>query len=259
LSELASVGRSPTGERPSAPRGIVACFVRLAPLTFTGSLLAIAAIVAGGCGSSSSSGNGIASKSPTEIVAAAKTAADSAGSVHVVGSIVNAGASISLDMELLKSKGGRGRLSENGLSFELVDVGGYVYIKGSPTFYRHFAGAAAAQLLQGKWLKASASTGSFASLGALTDLRKLLDSTLASHGSLTKSGTSAIEGQQAIGIKDATHGGVLYVAATGTPYPLAITKGGSGGGKVDFNRWNVPVKVTAPTNAVDLGQLESGR
>jgi hypothetical protein len=220
------------------------------------SAVALAGLV--GCGGSSSSGNGVASKSPTEIVSAAKTAADSASSVHVTGSIVNAGATIALDMELLKGTGGRGRLSQNGLSFELVAIDGSIYIKGSPAFYRHFAGGAAAQLLQGKWLKAPANTGSFASLGSLTDLRKLLDSTLSSHGSLAKGSTSTIEGQEAIGVKDQTRGGVLYVATTGKPYPLEITKNGSGGGKVTFTSWNTPVTVKAPANAVDLGQLQTG-
>ncbi len=219
-------------------------------------LIALAALA--GCGGSSSSGNGVASKSPTDIVSAAKTAADSASSVHVTGSIVNAGSTIALDMELLTGSGGRGKLSQNGLSFELVETGGSVYIKGSPAFYQHFAGAAAAQLLQGKWLKAPANTGSFATLGSLTDLRKLLDSTLSSHGTLAKGATTKVEGQEAVGVKDLSRGGTLYVATSGKPYPLQITKGGSGGGTVTFSHWNAPVTVTAPTNAVDLSQLASG-
>jgi hypothetical protein len=75
---------------------------------------------------------------------------------------------------------------------------------------------------------------------------------------LSKGTTSTIEGQQAVGVKDVTRGGVLYVATKGTPFPLEITKGGSGGGKVTFTRWNAPVTVKAPANAVDLGQLQSG-
>jgi hypothetical protein len=219
-------------------------------------VLALATLV--GCGGSSSSGSGLASKSPSEIVAAAQTAADSASSVHVAGSIVNGHTPITLDMELASGTGGRGRLSENGVSFELIEVGGYVYIKGSQAFYSHVAGAAAAQLLQGKWLKASASNRTFASLTSLTDLRKLLDSTLASHGALTKGATSTVEGQQAVAIKDATRGGTLYVATTGTPYPLRLAKGGNSGGEIAFNRWNKPVTLKAPANAVDLGQLVSG-
>ena len=220
-------------------------------------MLALAS-VAGCGGSSSSSSSGLASKSPAQIVTAAQTAADSASSVHVSGSIVNGSTPIALDMELVNGTGGRGQLSENGVSFELIEVGGYVYIKGSQAFYSHVAGAAAAQLLQGKWLKASASSGTFASLTSLTNLRKLLDSTLTSHGALTKGATSTVEGQQAIAIKDATRGGTLYVATSGTPYPLQIAKGGSGGGKITFNRWNEPVTLKAPANAVDLSQLESG-
>ncbi len=227
---------------------------RFAPLA----CLPIALAALAGCGGSSSSGNGVASKSPTDIVSAAKTAADGASSVHVTGSIVNAGSTIALDMELLKGTGGHGKLSQNGLSFELVEVGDSVYIKGSPAFYQHFAGGAAAQLLQGKWLKAPANTGNFATLGSLTDLRKLLDSTLASHGTLAKGATTKVEGQEAIGVKDLSRGGTLYVATSGTSYPLQITKGGSGGGTVTFNHWNAPVTVTAPTNAVDLSKLASG-
>jgi hypothetical protein len=230
--------------------------LRFRTLAIPFSLLALAG--ATGCGSSSSGGSGLASKSPAEIVTAAQAAADSASTVHVTGSIVNAGAPIGLDMELVNGKGGRGRLSENGLSFELVELGGYVYIKGSQAFYTHVAGSAAAQLLQGKWLKASAGSGTFSSLTSLTNLRKLLDSTLTSHGALTKGATSTVEGQQAIAIKDSTRGGTLYVATSGTPYPLQIAKGGSSGGRIAFNHWNAPVTLKAPANAVDLSQLQSG-
>lgn len=219
-------------------------------------MLALAALL--GCGSSSNTSGGLASKSPAQIVSAAQTAADSASTVHVAGSIINAGTPIDLDMELVNGKGGSGRLSENGLSFELVEVGGYVYIKGSQAFYSHVAGAAAAQLLDGKWLKASAGSGTFSSLTSLTNLRKLLDSTLTSHGVLTKGATSTVEGQQAVAIKDSAHGGTLYVATSGTPYPLQIAKGGSSGGKITFGHWNEPVTLKAPPHAVDLSQLQSG-
>src|SRR5580692_8707228 len=48
----------------------------------TGLSLVVALTALAGCGSSSS-GNGVASKSPTEIIAAAKSAADDANTVHV--------------------------------------------------------------------------------------------------------------------------------------------------------------------------------
>jgi hypothetical protein len=215
-----------------------------------------------GCGgssssSSSSSGNGVADKSPADILAATKVAADAAKTVHVSGSIVSGGTPITLDMNLLAGKGGRGQLSESGLAFELIQVGKTVYIKGSPAFYKKIGGTAAAQLLQGKWLKAPASNSDFASLSQLTDLRQLVDQTLETHGSsLTKGGSSTIAGQKVVGITDKTKGGTLYIAATGQPYPVQIVKTGSSGGKITFDRWNSSVTLAAPANAIDVAQLQ---
>jgi hypothetical protein len=211
-----------------------------------------------GCGGSSSSGNGLSSKSPDQIVAAAKTAAATAASAHMVGSIVSENKPISLDMELVAGKGAKGHLAVEGLGIDIVEVEHAFYVNGSAAFYRHIGGAAAAQLLQGKWLKAPANGGSFASLAQLTDLGKLIDTTLASHGKLAPAGTSTIGGQQVVGVTDSAKGATLYVAATGAPYPLQISKTGASAGKITFDRWNRPVTLTAPANAININQLQSG-
>ena len=94
----------------------------------------LAVLALASCGGSS--GNGIASKTPTEILALSKQAADSAKSVHVAGSIVSKGSPLTLDLFLLAGKGARGRLSEGGSSFELIEAGGTVYLRGSAAFYK---------------------------------------------------------------------------------------------------------------------------
>jgi hypothetical protein len=234
----------------SRARPLLAAFALIA--------VALAAIALAGCGSSgSSSSNGIASKTPAEILSAATAAANSASSVHVSGSIVSGSSPITLDLELVAGKGGRGQISEDGLSFNLIQIDGTAYISGSPAFYSHFGGPAAEKLLAGKWLKAPASSGSFSSLGSLTDLDQLLDTTLSKHGELTTGPTTTIDGQPALSVSDASHGGALYVATTGKPYPIEISKAGKTGGKITFGRWNAPVTLTAPSNAIDLSQLES--
>jgi hypothetical protein len=222
-------------------------------------LLALATIAAiAGCGSSSSAGNGMASKPPLQIVAAAKSAADSAATVHIAGSIVNEGKPLAINMELLAGKGGQGRITLEGLSIDLIRVAGAVYINGSQAFYRHVAGPAAAQLLQGKWLKAPDNSGNFASLASLTDLSKIFDTTLANHGKLVGAGTRTVAGQKVVGVSDATNGGTLYVAATGKPYPVELVKDGGGGGRLVFDRWNQAVSISAPANAVNIKQLLHG-
>jgi hypothetical protein len=219
------------------------------------SLVLVAALLAG-CGSSSS-GNGVASKTPTQILDAAKAASASAVSAHVAGSIVSEGKPISLDMELVAGKGGKGRIAVEGLSVDLIEVDKAVYIDGSTAFYTHLAGAAAAQLLQGKWLKAPASSANFSSFSSLTDLGKLVGSTLASHGTLSRAASATLNGQKVVGVTDAK-GGTLYVATTGTPYPIEIVKGGASGGKIVFDRWNKPVTLAPPASSVNINQLQSG-
>ncbi len=220
--------------------------------------LALAVAALAGCGGSSSSGNGVASKSPTEILAAARTAADGASAVHVSGRTVTGGTPIALDLSLVAGKGGMGRIAQNGLSFELVALEGTIYIKGSPAFYKHFAGAAGAQL-RGKWLKAPATNASFGGVSSLIELHKLLDAALVSGDrALVNTGTSTVKGQTVVGVKDRARGETIYVATTGKPYPVAATKRGAGGGTIAFAEWDRPVTLSAPANAVDIEQLQQG-
>jgi hypothetical protein len=219
--------------------------------------LVLAATLFGGCGGSSS-GNGIASKTPAQILAAAKAAADGAATVHIAGSIVSEGKPLSIDMELLRDRGGRGQITLEGLSIDLIRVDRIVYINGSAAFYRHVAGPTAAQLLQGKWLKAPASSGNFSSLASLTNLGKLIDTTLAAHGTLARGATTTVDGQKAVAVNDVSKGGTLYVAATGSPYPIEVVKHGGGGGRIVFDRWNKPVVLAAPANAININQLRPG-
>jgi hypothetical protein len=219
--------------------------------------LAIVSAAIDGCGGGSSSGNGIADKSPTQILAATKKVSDAAKSVHVSGSLVSGGTPISINVDLIAGKGGRGKLSQSGLAFELIEVANTVYIKGSSAFYKKIGGNAAAQLLQGKWLKAPASSSGFASIGQLTNLRQLVDQTLADHGTLSKSGTTTIGGQKVVGVTDKGKGGTLYIAATGKPYPVQISRNGAGTGTISFDRWNEAVTLAAPANAIDIAQLQA--
>jgi hypothetical protein len=222
-------------------------------------LAALAAATLAGCGGSAPAGNGVASKTPARIVALAKSAATRAASVRVAGSIVSEGKPISLDMELLAQQGGKGRIALDGLSFRLVEVDRAVYVKGSAAFYDRFAGPTAARVLRGRWLKGSAETGALAPLASLADLSELLDSTLAGHGALSRGASTSVVGQQAVAVTDAAADATLYVAATGTPYPLEIVKRGAGDGRIVFDRWNQPVSLAVPANAINVKQLEGGR
>jgi hypothetical protein len=219
----------------------------------------VAVVLLAGCGSSAPGENGVAAKTPEQIVAAAESAAAGAATVHVVGSILNGNEPISLNMELVAHKGGQGRLALEGLSIELVDFDQALYLKANEAFYRRFAGPTAARLLPGRWLKGSAARGPLASLASLTSVSRLIDGTLAGHGALTHAGSATIDGQPAVGVRDATGGGTLYVASTGVPYPIEILRRGVRRGaraeRLRFEEWNQPVELQAPPNPINIKQL----
>jgi hypothetical protein len=204
------------------------------------------------CGGASS--NGVASKSPSGIVSAALSAIDGASSAHISGTVVSGSSPISLNLSLVSGVGGTGDMSENGLSFKIVVIRNEVYINGSPGFWKHFGGATAAQVFKGKWLKAPAS-GQFASLAQLSNLHALLGTVLSTHGALTKTGTSTVQGESAVGVRDVTQGGTLYVASTGKPYPLEILKSGSQGGRIVLDDFDKSVSLTPPPGAIDISKF----
>jgi hypothetical protein len=208
------------------------------------------AVLLAGCGGSS--GNGIASKTPAEILAASKIAATSAASVHVRSSTSSGGLSLTLNVELT-SNGGRGQISLIGLQFEVIRIGNVLYTKGSSGFYKRLVGAAA-HVAPGTWLKGGATGGPLAQLAFYTDLSGELDRLITSTGLIAKGATTAINGQHVVELKEAARlfSGAFFIASTGKPYPNEIVKHGRETGQTSFSGWNQPVSLIAPANAVAL-------
>jgi hypothetical protein len=110
--------------------------------------------------------------------------------------------------------------------------------------------------MRGKWLKVPADGGPFGALFALANLDALVGETLASHGPLTRAEGAEIDGRPAVGVTDESRGGTLYVAGTGTPYPLELVERG---GRVVFDRWNRLVTLTPPSEWINVNRFKTGR
>jgi hypothetical protein len=219
-------------------------------------VLVLTAALVVGCGSSkpSAPANGEASKSGAQVLADAKAAATSARSAHVSGNLEANGTQVTVNLSAVRGKGGEGSVSTNGLSFDLVRIGDAIYIKGSDAFYKHFAGDTVAQLLHGKWIKGSATSGRLKSLAPLTSVDALFAQIASHHGSLVNKGETAYKGQQVVVIQDAD-GSKLYVAATGKPYPVALFGNKNQPGSITFGDWNKSVSLSAPGGAIDISQF----
>lgn len=227
--------------------------MRLAPRPLAGSALALLAALLAGCGAASSS-NGLAGRPPAEIVAAARTAAANAATVHVVGSTSSGGTPVGIDMELVRGKGGQGRITVGALEMELIRIGPAAYVRGNGALYQRVAGREAGAL-QGRWLKVTKGSGDLFPLLSLSDLPTIVDAVLAGHGELANGPAATVEGRPVLTVRDLARGGTLYVAATGAPYPLEA-RGGAGGGLLRFERWNGPIALEAPTDVTNVKQLD---
>jgi hypothetical protein len=234
-------------------------FERLAPTMRVSTLaVVLAALVLAGCGSSKKAEkpNGEASKPPARVLADAKAAATSASSVHVSGHLVSSGTPVTLDLTMVRGKGAKGSASINGLDFDAVRIGDTVYIHGSDDFYKQYAGAAVAQLLHDRWVKASTDQPQFQSFAPLTDIGALLTEVSKNHGKLVNDGTTTYQGEQVVTIRDTSDNSKLHVAATGKPYPVALVGGKKGQtGTIAFDDWNKGTSLSAPKNAIDISQF----
>jgi hypothetical protein len=227
--------------------------MRVSPLA-----LVLAAALLAGCGghSKSAESNGEASKPAARVLADAKAAATNATSAHVSGNIVSQKTPITVDLTMARGKGAKGSMSIGGLKFDLVRIGDAAYIHGSDEFWRHYGGAAVAQLLHDRWVKASVNEPRFSSLLPLTSIGLLLGQVSAHHGKLANDGKASYKGQQVVAIRDTSDNSKLYVAATGKPYPVAIVGGNKGqSGTITFDDWNAGVSLSVPKDAIDISQL----
>lgn len=237
-------------------------FERLAPTMRASALaLVLTAVLFAGCGSSGGSDtaakpNDEASRPAAQVLTDAKAAATSASSARVSGNLESGGTPIALDLSMAGGKGATGSMSTNGLKFDLVRIGDTLYIRGSDAFLKHFAGAAVAQLLHDKWLKAPATHGRLSSLAPLTSLSGLFGIITAQHGKLANDGTTTYNGTKVVAIRDTSDNSKLYVAATGKPFPVAIVGGKNGqSGAIRFGDWNKPVSLSAPSGALDISSF----
>jgi hypothetical protein len=223
--------------------------------------IVLTTVLLAGCGSSGGGGttakpNGEASKPAARVLADARAAAAKASSAHVLGDLKAGGTPITLDLSTVRNKGAQGSMSTNGLAFDLVRIGDTLYVRGSDAFYKHFAGAAAAQLLHDKWLKGSATHGRLESLAPLTSLGGLFAVISSQHGKLVNDGSTTYKGAKVVAIRDKSDGSRLYVAATGRPYPVALVSPRHGkSGSITFGDWNKSVSLSAPSNAVAIDQF----
>jgi hypothetical protein len=249
--------------------------------TRIGGALAAVALLLAACG-----GGGEAGKSPSQILDDAANALQSAKSVHIdATSTGGSSGTFHITVDLVSGGGARGSVTSEGVVAKFVVAGGKFYIQGRD-FFAKFAGPQAATVIGDRWVLIPSNAG-VSSFESFTDTKTLADCLRADHGTLSSGGTATVAGQGTVvlvdkGDRPGTAPGKLYVASSGTAYPLELqvtgatssgtppggaqcagTTGGSatggsssgGAGTLFFSQYDASVSVTPPANPLDLSSL----
>ena len=155
----------------------------------------------------------------------------------------------------MSGKGAVGDVKKGGNTLQLVRIGPTAYVKGDAATIKSLAGAKAAQKLGGRWLKLPISDPAYSSSKKLTTMNDLVVGAVSPSGNtLTKLPQRTIRGIPVIGLEDQGRG-VLYVAATGKPYPVEIDGAPGQQNRIVFSEWNQPVTLNAPATSIGVKQL----
>jgi hypothetical protein len=94
-----------------------------------------------------------------------------------------------------------------------------------------------------------------AQFAAFTDLPGEVGRLLTSANPVTKGATTTTNGQRAIELKQTgqLYAGKIYIATTGKPYPIQITRSGRETGRTTLTNWNRPVSLSVPSNTISIG------
>jgi hypothetical protein len=218
---------------------------RTAGAIFAGLVLAVTA----GCGghssapheSASNRSGGLQGETVDQILQQARAATDGLRSVHVSGRISGG----RVDEFIASPCQAAGTLTLRGAVVHVIRLGNTFYFKAGQVFYQRF-GVSNAQRLAGRWRETTVQNAERVGLlsGKQVCMRAFLKIWLAVPASaITKDGNRTVRGKPAITLRDSGND-ALYVAATGTPYLLAIAL--HGGGYVNFSGFNQPVTIKAP-------------
>ncbi|WP_329413343.1 hypothetical protein OG802_23390 [Streptomyces sp. NBC_00704] len=228
---------------------------------------AVCALVVGvglaGCGEDPDAGtNGVGKLPAARIQEKTKAAAGSVDAVRLSGSVVTSGRTYRLDMRL-KADGGAGSVTAQGATFHLLRVGEQLFLKADAAFWKKEdaksgdgSDTAAADKLDGKYVKVPAGDPSYRKFSGFTDKDLLLDGLLTLHGALATDGHHEQDGVRTVRITgDGGSGGKLDVSLEGTPYPLLLERAG-GAGTLRFSSWGKDFALEEPAKdqTVDYGK-----
>jgi hypothetical protein len=193
----------------------------------------------------------------TALVTKAVANTKAAPSVVVKGTGVStgtAGQSVSFDLTLVQKAGCQGTISQSKTeTFQLVETGGYVWLKPSAAYYASLKLSAAAQaLVADKWIKVKSTDAQIGDLPKICSFSGLFGSLKTPTGASFVATPTTYQGQNAYEVTQSGQQGYAYVTNSATPMLAKLAEPGASGGVITFTEYSTPLTITAPTAAESI-------
>lgn len=214
----------------------------------------------GSAGSSSAapSASGNATIAVSELQSKVVAAMKAATTFHLAGNGTASGKPLSFDIHFAPHKSA-GWVKQEGQKIELINPGGAaLYFRLPGALWKQLAGAQAAAMFTGKWVKVPANDKDFAPLAQAFDSQSFVSGISdEATGDLAKVGPATIDGVAATEYKSASDSTQLFVAVSGPPVILKVVDKSSDGGTATFSDYDKPYTPTLPPAAqtVDFSKM----
>jgi len=209
-------------------------------------------------------GSASGSVSPGQALSSALSAARTQKSVHYVSVQAGSGVRVAMVGDAGITEGRQLITFQKGSQVGHVTVlvvANTAYVRGDVFTLMNYMGfpAATAAAMAGRWLQLAHTAPDFATVAAGVRLVSTINE-ISMERPLNSLGVSTVRGQQVLGLRaHETHAGktatdTLYIRDTGTPLPVEqiVTLGKTVPLDVVFDRWNEPVALAVPKNAISL-------
>lgn len=194
---------------------------------------------------------------PAQILAKSAASAKAAKTVRSRTVMKIGGTTFTVDAVLTRTAGQAKVIRSTGGNYTVVRYGKALYLMGDLKFWVKVANSnkenpAFAPKIAGKWVQLTGSGGALQDLVEMTSLSSLTKDVAGFKATKRVAGTK-VRGNATVGLSGTTDGtpAVLYVAATGVPYPLLMVANDRSL-STTYSDWNRTMKIGKPKPVINL-------
>jgi hypothetical protein len=203
----------------------------------------------------------------TALITKAIANSKAAPSLVVVGSGIpsgsgtgSSGQQVSFNLTMVQKAGCRGTIALSKVeSFQLVETGGYVWLKPTSALYAtlHLSQAALA-LVADKYIKVPANNAQVADLAKICSFSGLFGQLPTPTGTSYVATPTTDNGKSAYKITQTGQAGYAYITNSSTPMLVKLAEPTASGGVIGFTEYSAPLAITAPSDAESIDGTKLG-